>query len=474
MQIQQDAPFSVSRAHASQPLAMQMASRLAGLSLESFAPAVLEKVKTCLFDFFGCAVESIDKPWSRQSLATVFPVSPSQPGSVALIGNNQYASPNDAAFVHAVMGHGLVREDMHSASISHLGVAVLPAVLALAQSRRISGREVMLASIAGYEVGARIGGALMDAKIARIFRPTGTCGPIGAAAASARLLGLDAAGISNAISIAANTPVGFNQWAHTGGSEMYFHVGYTARNGVTAALLAQAGAFASPDALEGEAGLFAAHGKRAAAGAVRIFDGEPEIMAVYHKPVPACNFAQTPCQAALTLARGGRCPIERIRGIQIQVSAAGAAYPGCDFTGPFEHALQAKMSIQFNVAAALLNAKVSESNFEHLNDPRLARLMAMTSLEVDDAMTRAYPSLQGGAVALVLDDGSRHQERLGNVVNASAQEVRARFREAITARLGGAAAARLESMIERLETLPDAGELLACLSLQPSSDGRAQ
>jgi len=112
-------------------------------------------------------------------------------------------------------------------------------------------------------------------------------------------MGLPVEGIVSAVALAANTTAGFNQWAHTGGSEMFFHAGFAARNAVTAARLAAAGAFASPSALDGVAGLFAAFGKREAADAVRLFDGAPEILSVYHKPVPACNFAQTPAQAAL-------------------------------------------------------------------------------------------------------------------------------------------------------------------------------
>ena len=108
---------------------------------------------------------------------------------------------------------------------------------------------------------------------------------------------------TSAIALGANATAGFNQWAHTGGSEMFFHVGFAARNGVTAARLAERGAFASPSALDGEAGLFAALGKPSVGARVELFRGSPEILSVYHKPVPACNFAQTPSQAALAIAR---------------------------------------------------------------------------------------------------------------------------------------------------------------------------
>ena len=127
--------------------------------------------------------------------------------------------------------------------------------------------------------------------------------------------------------------------------------------------LAELGAFASPSALDGEAGLFAALEKRANAVNVEVFKGSPEMLSVYHKPVPACNFAQTPCQAALRLARDEGVTPDRIAEIRVRVPRAGALYPGCDSTGPFDHILQAKMSIQYNVAAALILGGVPEKNF---------------------------------------------------------------------------------------------------------------
>lgn len=444
---------------AASPLATRLARELAAAPRD-LGEEVAAKVRTCLYDLIGCALEAGGHPWSRQAQAIA---ARAGAAGVTIIGSRQTAAVADAAFVNAVMGHGLVREDMHAASISHLGVAVIPAVLALAQLRRASGRELLAAIVAGYEVGARIGRALMDPDLARMRRPTGLTGPIGAAAAGALLLGLDQAQTTSALALAANTTAGLNEWGHTGGSEMYFHPGFAARNAVTAVLLAEAGAFASPSALDGEAGLFTSLGKRASADAVRLFTGSPEILAVYHKPVPACNFAQTPTQVALTLARAGKCPPGRIEAITIRVPRAGAAYPGCDFRGPFAHVLQAKMSIQYNVAATLLTGDASEANFGLLEDAALQRLLARTRLEVDAAMTRAYPAQQGGAVEVLLVDGTRHDERLPDVVNATSAEVRERFRAAAAVRLGAGAAARIEQLIEQLQDSDDAGRLPAAL-----------
>ncbi len=441
------------------PLALRLARQVAAVSLDDLPAPVIAKTRTCLMDLIGCAFESKDLPWSMQARASIDPT----PAGATLIGVRDRAGIGDAAFVNAVMGHGLVREDMHAGSISHLGVVVLPTLLALAQTRRISGRDFIAAVAAGYEVGGRIGRAVMDAQVARIHRPTGVTGPTAAAAAGARLLGLDVQASASAIGIAANTVLGYNQWAHTGGSEMYFQPGFVARNAVSAVRLARAGAFASPSALDGEAGMFSAFDKRAGASGVELFRGTPELLEVYHKPVPACNFAQTPSQAALEVARSAGVPAERIARIRVRVPRAGKLYPGCDHPGPFATVLQGKMSIQFNVAAALLTGAVSERNFDLLDDPRVHRLIRITSLEVDDAMTAAYPAQQGGAVEVVDVDGNAHEARLPDVVNASDEVVRARFRDAVTAALGAARAAQIEQAIETLERSDDAGAMVALL-----------
>ncbi len=441
------------------PLAVRLARQVSAVSLEHLPPEVVAKTRVCLMDLIGCAFESRGLPWSVQAMAAV----DAHAGEATVIGSPRRAGVGEAAFVNAVMGHGLVREDMHAGSISHLGIVVLPTLLALAQTRRVSGRDFIAAVAAGYEVGGRVGRAVMDAQVARIHRPTGVTGPTAAASAGARLLGLDPAATASALGIAANTVLGFNQWAHTGGSEMFFQPGFVARNAVTAVRLAQAGAFASPSALDGEAGMFASFGKRAGASEVELFRGTPELLDVYHKPVPACNFAQTPSQAALEVVRGARLPVERIAAIRIRVPRAGKLYPGCDHPGPFATVLQGKMSIQFNVAAALLTATVAEKNFELLDDPRVQRLIGMSVLEVDDAMTAAYPGRQGGEVEVVDIDGNVHRARLPDVVNASDDQVRARFREAVAAALGSARAAQIEQAIQELDRSEDAGAMVALL-----------
>lgn len=444
---------------AHQPLAVRIAEAVCALSLEQLPDAAARKAKLCLIDLIGCAFESRQLPWSRQAVALAAPLDE----GASIIGHRSAVAHADAAFANAVMGHGLVREDMHSGSISHLGIVVLPALLALAQYRRVRGRDWLAAVIAGYEAGGRVGRAVMDAEVARIHRPTGITGPVAAAAAGARALGLDLEATTSAIALGANCAMGYNQWAHTGGSEMYFHAGFAARNALAAVRLAEQGAFASPSALDGEAGLFAALKKRSAAAKLEMFHGDPEILSVYHKPVPACNFAQTASQAALRIARDKAIAPEGIAGVAVRVPRAGALYPGCDFTGPFAHVLQAKMSIQYNVAAALLAGSVSEKNFERLQDSRLHRLIGVMSLQVDDEMTAAYPGKQGGEVEVHEAGGAVHRVRLDDVVNASEEDVRARFRAAAAEVCGSPRAGEIERAIDGLERSDDVGQFVRLL-----------
>ena len=443
----------------SKPLRGRVVSRITQAMhspvLSPVADVLIHKVKTCLFDFIGCAFESRDLPWSLE--AVHFALLSQATQGAAVIGVSTTSSYGDAAFANGVMGHGLVREDMHSASISHLGIVMMPTLLALAQYKKITGRRFIEAAVLGYEVGAQIGRVVMDAELARIRRPTGISGPLGAAAAASYLLGLSDHATASAIGLSANTTSGLNQWAHTGGSEMFFHPGFAARSAVTAALLAEQGAFASHDAIDGQAGLFASLNKADAGMRFEMFSAKPEILSVYHKPVPACNFAQTATQAALSISHTHAVASKDIVGIRICVPHSAAVYPGCDFSGPFENILQAKMSIQFNVSAALLNRGVTENNFSALNDVELMRLLSLTTLEVDPLMTQAYPAKQGGEVFVTLKNGMVCHARLDNVINATHEMVQARFKEAAIVRLGQPRADALETFILNIEHSQDVG-----------------
>ena len=436
-----------------------LARRLAEAIQDATPPSgATDAVMLCLTDFLACALEAVPLAPSRAA-RNVAALEGSGPATV--IGSPHRCGPGGAAFANAVAGHGLVREDMHAAAVSHLGVVVLPTLLALAQTRPVTGCRLIEAASVGYEVGARIGRALVNPAFSRQWRPTGFTGPLAAAAAGARLLGLDAAATASALALAANTASGLNEWPRDGGEDMFFHPGFAARNAITALTLAQAGVYGSAGALDGPAGLFAAAGSPAPHDLALFPEGEAEVQTVFRKALPLCNFAQTPAQAAQRLRAGvPDFASDAIMAITVQTTEAAVRYPGCDATGPFHRVLQAKMSIPFCVAAALLHGDIGEHHFALPASAALLRLAALVTLESTTEFTAAFPARQGAAVSVLMRDGTRHGAAMAALEPADAATVRQRFASTAVQRLGKAGAADLHDAIEGLRRSTDAGALL--------------
>ncbi|MBS7699992.1 MULTISPECIES: MmgE/PrpD family protein [unclassified Chelatococcus] len=447
---------------ASKTIVETMATDLLALRADGLPADVIAKAKLCLCDYFSAAYEARDLPWSREAVLRSEPVR-NGAASIPLAG---LANPGDAAFANAVAAHGLVREDMHVGAIAHLGIVVWPALLAdLAQAgRTVAGRELLAAGIVGYEAGACLGSALMTAELARLFRPTGLVGPFAAVAALCHLRGFDTEQTASALSLAVNCAAGLNQWPVPGGSDMYFHAGFAARNALVCADLARAGAFATRDIIEGNAGLFRAFARRDPAVPKPLFaDGQYEIVNVFHKQAPACNFAQTPSQAALAARLQMDDGSSRVVAIRIDATEAALLYPGCDATGPFGTMLAAKMSIQFGVAAAVARGKLDASNYTDLDDPEISRLIAATTLVAAPDLTAAYPRRQPARVTLTLDDGRQIERALDDVLVATPAMVQERFRAFAAQALGEAQAGALAIFID---TLADADDAIPLNALQ--------
>lgn len=448
---------SVAEIDAHVPAAVRLAETLAAVDGDALPAAIVVKAKLALIDYLACAFESRGRAWCRQAVELAAR-SPAAAGASSIVGVTDSVALDGAVLANAVLGHGLVRDDMHLGSISHLGVAVMPVALGLAELEQVDGRRLLAAITAGYEAGGRIGRAILDARVARIHRPTGITGPFAAAATAARLLRLDVPATASGLSLAANTTGGFNEWAASGGDEMFFHAGLAARNGLTAARLAHLGARASADAIDGPAGLLAAFGKRGATGFETAAGFELEH--VFFKQVPACNYAQSPAQAARALAARHAPAVDDIERVTVRVSRAAADYPGCDARGPFTRELQAKMSIQYNVAAVLATGAFDAASYEPERNPAIGALARRVGLVVDAALTRAYPARQAAEVAVRLRDGRELGERVGDVEPADAALVQRRFTQAAEAVIGAAGTERLLDFVDRLESSANAGELL--------------
>ena len=423
--------------------------------------AAVDKARLCLADMIGIAAAANDLPWSRQAAQYAAAMGGNR---ATLIGQAARASAAEAAFANAAAAHGLVQEDMHTASVSHVGVVVWPTLLALAELQRATGRAFLAAGVVGYQVMARLGRALITREVAQKFRPTGLLGAVGAAAAGARLLRLSEDETVNALALAANTAAGLNEWPRSGGGEMFFHPAFAARNAVTVVLLARAGADAAESALDGPGGLFAAYGGAVVPPAVDL-GGNWEILAAYHKPVPACNYAQTPAQAALAVRGAHSFAARDIEHVVVKSFPEAIAYPGCNHAGPYRTLLQAKMSIQFSVAAVLVHGRLDDEVFrDFAAHGEVARLARHVRLEEDDELARGYPQRQGAEVIVSLRTGRTARRRLAELEPLGPEAVRDRARAALARLLGDARAAEIEREIDALTASTDTARLARLLA----------
>ncbi len=441
------------------PLAVRMAQALVGHSWANLSPAVVAKAKVCVYDLLSSALAAGEAPWSKQSASVARAGSGGRANGAGIIGTRDVVAVTDAAFANGVRSHGLVRDDMHVGSVSHLGTVLVPTLLALATTTKASGKDFLTALVAGYEVGGKVGRMIMDVEVSKIFRPTGTVGPMAAAAAGAKLLALNVEQTTAAIALAANTAAGYNEWAGTGGSEMFFHNGFAARSAVTAVQLAAEGAFASPTAIDGDAGILAAFRRPRPPTVPELFADRAEILAVFFKPVPACNFAQTPAQIAHALAQRHSLRAEDIESVTARVTRAAALYPGCDVSGPFEHILQAKMSIHYNVAAALAYGDFAERNYVPQQNAQVQALAKRVTVEIDAGFTSAFPAKQGAAVIVRTRSGQTLEQSADNLTPTDTDGVHERFFAAAAAELGEPQARELDAFIGTLESQANAATL---------------
>ena len=276
----------------------------------------------------------------------------------------------------------------------------------------------------------------------------------------------------SALSLGVNGACGVNEWPIAGGTEVFAHAGTAARLGIGAALLAREGFVASETALDGSAGLLAGVDRAAHAQAVAEGLGEAhEITLVHFKPFPACNHVQTPCQLLAALAGGRRFRPGEVSAVRMATNPFAIAYPGCAHAGPFEHVLQAKMSIPYALAAMLADGGLDDAQFRDVRRPDLELLARTVSLAPDPGFTASFPARQGCALEIVLADGSALRGRVENLEKPGPDAVRARWRRRAVRAIGDASAAAFEREVDTLASLPAVAAMVERLAADPSPTG---
>ncbi len=266
---------------------------VAGLSFEALPEPALERAKALILDLVGSIVRGGAEADSTPSLlAALQTMGLDGPGPCRVPGLDRGFAPPVAALVSGMLGHSLDFDDTHADSSLHPSAPVVPAALAVGEAVGASGREILTAVIAGYEVCCRLGMALdPTSHYARGFHPTATAGTFGAAAAAGKLYGLDAAGIATAFGVSGSQAAGSLQFLANGAWNKRWQVGQAAMNGVMAATLARHGFQGAAEPIEGEHGFLkgysdAADPAKAVADLGRVWETERIAM----KPYPSCRY----------------------------------------------------------------------------------------------------------------------------------------------------------------------------------------
>ncbi|CAN7204634.1 MmgE/PrpD family protein [Bradyrhizobium sp. LjRoot220] len=305
------------------------------------------QAKRSILNFFATALGSAHDPAVTTALRTLLPFSGA--ATSAVIGRPERLDALAAAFVNAVSANLLDFDDTHLDTIIHPAAPVAAPVLALAQARGFSGRAVLTAFILGVEVECRIGNAVSPGHYARGWHITSTCGVFGAAAACAKLLGLSADQISNAIGIAASQSAGIVENLPSAAKNV--SVGNAARNGLFAALLAAEGYSASPRAIEGPLGWARAMGDEPDLGRLTGSLGKTwEIAKNTYKPYPAGIVFHAVIDGCFNLRAKLDGRMDNVASITVQGSALLLARGD----RPVRNERDARVSIHHCAACALL------------------------------------------------------------------------------------------------------------------------
>jgi 2-methylcitrate dehydratase PrpD len=394
-------------------------------------------------------------------------------GACSIVGQAGSLPAPAAALVNGTAAHALDYDDNFHPMAGHATAVLAPAVLALAEERRASGHALLDAYIVGLEVQARVGEGVNLVHYERGWHSTSTIGVFGAAAACARLLGLDSKGASAALSLA---------FSMAGGSKLQFgtmakpmHAGLAAQHGVMAAALAASGVTGVAEPLEGPWGfrdLFAGaaspgFGGRAGALAIERYGLKAKIH-------PCCASAHCAIDALLSLRQEHGFSPARVERIEVLVNRM--SYDNLMYAIPRTE-LEARFSMHWCMALALLKGRLELADFTSAALRRAevrAWLPRMAMRHTEPG--REHPLKDNGRepalVTVLLKDG-RRLERYAQHPKGSLQapleagELDAKFDDCTRGRIAAASAAKLRSMLGALEHLADVRSLMPLLRSAP-------
>lgn len=403
----------------------RLAQWAAAAACDPAPPAVVTVVVRSVLDWVGCALAGSTTDSARIAREVV--LADGGTPVATIVGTGARTSVTNAALVNGVAGHAHDFDDSGAHPSSYLS----PTVLALGEQLEASGAEVAVAWAIGFEISSRVGAGLQSD---RGWHSTPVRGVLGSAVAAGALLGLDDTAMATAIGIAASQASGLMR--NFGTSAKSWHPAHAARCGIEAARLAAGGFSATQDVIEAQYGYVDCFGGPRSRLAAIIEGLGDDWRAARHGPEikawPTCSSNHAVLTAIEALQT--QTPLEG-RDVR-RVDHWGAQLPG---TGSLQFSevqtgLQGKFSLEYNIAAALIDGRVDLASFtaERCGRGDLQRMMQRVHRHQDPAAARASERITGSAggqrLRIEMVDGTVHDLAVGSRRTLDGDEVLEKFR----------------------------------------------
>ena len=453
-------------------LTRYVAAFIAGAKFDDLPADVVALGKKSILDGIGLALsgavarsgELVRKHLDSLNLAA---------GPATIIGGDRKVAPRFAAFANGVGIHAddyddtqlAVAPDRVYGLLTHPTAPALPAALAVGEMKGASGKDVMLAYHLGVEVECKIAEAIDPRHYQTGFHATATCGTFAAAAASAKLMGLDVEATQRALSVAGSQSAGLRE--NFGTMTKPFHAGRSSESGVAAAQFAELGWTATDKILEAPRGFFRAAGGGFDLGAIYERLGAPWTFAdpgVSIKPHPSGSLTHPGMTEMLRLIREHKIQPQQVRRVRV---GTNSNMPNALIHHRPQDELQAKFSMEFCMAILLLRGRAGLKEFtdEVVNEPDVKAMIEKVDFVVDDVAEKAGYHKMTTLIDIELADGRKISGRAdfgkGSPANPmSYEDVAGKFRE--NAEYAGVRKSNADEIVELvrdLESLPSIDRL---------------
>jgi 2-methylcitrate dehydratase PrpD len=444
-----------------------------GLSYEDLLPATVDAAKRHLLDIVGVGLLGSQQPVAARALVGIDALAASAGGAQVWGASARLPAPL-AAMANGVASHVLDFDDTHTDSITHGSAILGPLVFALGEEMGRSGKDLIVAFVAGWEVLARVGLASRGSFHKRGFHTTSVAGIFGAVAAAGKLLGLSRDEMSHAFGLCGSQASGVSEYLSNGSSSKSFHPGWAAHAAIIAAHLAKAGMTGPMTIFEGRYSLFRTYGliEDCALDELTADLGRRwETTRISIKPYPCCHFAHAFIDCARGLREKGLRAedIDRLECVVPEIEVALICEPFAQKLRP-ENPYGAKFSLPYLVAAGLIDGTVGQKTFTMASIGR-ADLLALAD-RVTYRLARegetTFPKYFPGWIQGRRQDGTPIEQRLdvnyGNPDNPMRDDdIVAKFRDNAAAVLSEARTTACLGAFRSLESAraSDVAELLA-------------